>query len=207
LNQQEDLQTMKNTNTPEEQEREFYAFTDANTGKLVRARGVNRSDFSLSNYDTDPVFEAPSSDALAMALFENTPGYNSSNEYPNWGPFSREQLVPVKVVVKTTIEPVPLPAPLRVKTLEVRNMMYMVARRYAGGDLPEVMPDGYVAFWLVELPLGITLEDAQAWEGKAIFADNDKYLQRKLYKAVAVPEDYQPEVAGKNAALFLASTL
>lgn len=188
-------------------EREFFAFLDAHTGKLVRARGTNRSDYSLSNYDGDPVYEAASEDALAMALFENTPGYNSCAEYPNWGPFSLERLVPVKVTIRTTVEPVQMAHPRRVATIEVRNMMYVVARRYAGGDLPLVMPDGYVAFWLVELPPGMTLAEAQAWEGQTVFADNDKHIRRQLYKALPVPEDYQPEVAGKNAALFLASTL
>lgn len=187
--------------------RAFYAFRDSQTGELVRARGKNYSDYRLSDYPTDPVFEAASEDALAMVLFENTPGYNSSNEFPSWGPFSRDRLVPVKVSISTSVEPVVMAQPRRAKTLECRNMMYVVARRYAGGDLQCVMPDEYVVFWLVELPAGMTLEDAQAWEGKTVYADDNKHLSRTLYKAVAVPEDYLPEVAGKNAALFLASTL
>lgn len=197
------------TKTPKKDgiEREFYAFRDAESGKLVRARGENRSDFRLSNYDGDPVYEVASEDALTMALFENTPGYNSSFEYPGWGPFSRDQLIPVKVVVHTTIEQLELAQPRRVTTLETRSIPYIAARRYAGGDIAGVMPDARVAFWLVELPAGMTLEEAQSWAGQTIFAGNDKYLSRTLYKAVAVPEDYQTEVAGKNAALFLASTL
>jgi hypothetical protein len=198
---------MNNTSNKEGIEREFYAFRDAETGKLVRARGEKHSDYRLSDYDRDPVFEVDSEEALSMVLFENTPGYNSSAEYPNWGPFSRDRLIPVKVVIHTTIEPLALAHPRRVATLEVRNMLYVVARRYAGCDLQCVMPDAHVAFWLVELPPGMTLEDAQAWEGQTVFADHDKHLRRTLYKAVAVPEEYQPETAGKNAVLFLASTL
>lgn len=195
--------------TPEKSdiERVFFAFRDSQTGDLVRACGENRSDYRLSNDSNDPIFEVKTPEDLAMVLFENTPSYNSSSQYPNWGPFSRERLVPARVAIRTCIEPVELPQPRRVQTLEVRTMLYMVARRYAGRDIPQVMPDGRLAFWLVELPEGMTLDDAKAWEGHVVYAGDEKYLSRTLYMALPVPPDYQPELAGRNAALFLASTL
>lgn len=185
--------------------REFYAFRNPDNGQLVRVREQGH-EYRLSSYDSDPVFEVATPEELALVLFENTPGYNSRRDCPGWGMFSREQLVPVKVVTRTAVEPFEL-SDRRVSTLSTRSIPYVVARRYAGGDLAGVMPDALVAFWLVELPKGMTLADALRWEGQLVAADDDKYLRRTLYKALAVPEDYQSELAGKNAALFLASTL
>jgi hypothetical protein len=186
-------------------QREFYAFRHPDTGQLARVREQGH-EYRLSSYDTDPVFEVDTPEALALVLFENTPGYNSRRDCPGWGMFSREELVPVKVRIETSVELFALPPERRVATVSTRSIPYVVARRYAGGDLAGVMPDALVAFWLVELPEGVTLEDARQWEGLQVADGESKYLRRTLYKALAVPDDY-PELAGKNAALFLASTL
>lgn len=188
--------------------REFFGLVEKATGKLVRIEH-DQCDYGgraypmLSNNQDLPVFEAKSESALELVLFDNTPGYNACTETPNWGPFRREDLVTVKVRTSIEYEPIELKEPIRVKTQNVREIPYNVAKRYANGDF-ECDGAKSVVFWLVSMPEGTTLADMQQNEGKLVFG-GDRFSRRKVYKAVAVPEDYADLVTDKNGALLLAS--
>lgn len=187
--------------------REFYALRINKTGELARIVTYNEGrSYELCSDSDEPVFEAQSLDQLGLVLFENTPGYNSSSECPGWGGFKAAELQPVKVSVVTEMEELELPVVRQVKTVEVRSTTHRIARSYAGCEMAGMDPDKRMVFWLVELPAGMTLADAQAWEGEVIYA-GDKFTRRTLYKAIAVPPEYEPLVVGKSAALFFASEL
>lgn len=184
---------------------EYFALKCRSTGELVR---VSRSSWgdeapTLSDDEHAPVFKADSEGQLMLLLMENTPSYNASERCPSWGSFRKDDLMPVKVRETIQVDELELKEPPQVRTHSVRDIPYSVARGYAGGNF-EADGETRVVFWLVELPEGMNLQDATAWEGLAVLG-GDKYSRRKLYKALAVPEDYVDLLEGKNGALFLAS--
>ncbi len=187
------------------QTRTFFGFQHQKTGELVRLDS-RESDYRLSTDKDEPVFEAPSPEALANILFENTPHYNTSPECPAWGGLDALQLIPVQVSVSLQLEPLTLTAPLRVRTLQLRDIPYKVARSYVGGDFELNAERPGVIFWLVELPAEVTLETLQeSWIGHTVHG-RDRYSKRQLYAAVPVPEEYVPLTDGKrNCALLIAS--
>ena len=191
----------------EPRQTQYFAFKDAHSGELVRVE--DRGDYcnvSLTNDSEWPVFKAESPDALSLVLLENTPAYNSSRRCPGWGPFKRAQLVPVKVTEVVEVDELPDTEPRVVKTVEVRDIPYRVARSYAKADLPGVDQASATTFWLVELPSGVSLEQAKDWEGELVFG-GDKYSQRRVYRVLEAPEEYRDLLKGKPGALFLASGL
>ena len=185
----------------------YFSFKDSRTGELVRLYSPSDyAGYELSDDPSLPVFSATHAEHLELILRENTPRYNATAMSPGWGPFKAEHLVPVHAQVTTTLEELPrLKLPL-VHSHHVRNIPYVVARRYAGGDLPGHNGQDKVTFWLVILPEDVTFDEARTWEGEKVFG-GDKYTRRIVYRVLPVPEDYQGLVAGKNAALFLASDL
>lgn len=182
---------------------EFYGLQDARTGELVR---LDCDDYPMFTADPGyPVYEREDPESLALALLKNTPSYNALDETPNWGAFSRDRLVPVKVRTVLEVEAFELKEPLSVKTVDLRDIPYVVGRNYAGQELDPGAKEGLV-FWLVQLPADVSLDDARALEGQVVYA-GDRWTRRKLFKVLPVPADYVSlERDGKAAdALFLAS--
>ncbi len=173
--------------------RTFYGLRHAQSGELMRLAprgGEYGGGCELVRDEQYEPFAVETAEELALALFENTPGYNSSDTCPNWGGHAREDLVPVKVTMTTAFEPVALEEPLKLRTVEVRDIHRLLARRYAGADALEGLPENEsFVFWLVELPEGETLASLRDREGELLFG-GDKWTRRKLVRALPVPEDY-----------------
>lgn len=185
--------------------RSYYAFRDTKTGQLARLYGSDYQ-YRLVRDEQWPIFEVETSEALALVLFENTPGYNTSPQVPGWGEFRGEELEPVKVTATVEMDAIALPPILSFKTISVRDIPYVLARKYAGGDF-DPRPDlpGLV-FWLVELPDGETVETLRdTWTHKVVFG-GDRYTRRHVYACVPVPEDYGDLLKGKAGALLIASS-
>lgn len=189
-----------------------YALRDRASGRFARLDEddcCSRSSYALSDDSRFPLFEADTPEALAQALLENTPSYNSCATRPSWGPWrSADELEVVKVTTVQHLEVVPLPElPCTGRTIELRDIPNRVAERYAGRKLElraDVEP--VTVFWLAELPPRHTLESAQAWVGKDVYMDG-RWNKRTVYAVVQAPDDYADLVAGKNAALLIASAL
>lgn len=182
---------------------EFFGLRDTKSGELVR---IDFSDHAQLTLDPAcPLYECTSQERLGLALMQSTPSYNACAETPDWGRLHREQLQPVKVRTALEVEDLEFRAPLQVKTAELRAIPYQIARRYAGEELP-ALAQSEVVFWLVELPAGLSVADACAYEGEVVYA-GDRWSGRKLFKALPVPADYADVLEGKNGALFLASSL
>lgn len=183
-----------------QQETTFYGFRSRKTGELVR---IN-AEHTLSSYEGDILFKADSPAALSTALFENTPWYNASEETPRWGPFTRDELEPVKVTVVQEVAPVDLPEVINLKSVEVRDIPYQVARRYVGHEFDVRPKDKHLVFWLAELPENASLE---AFRDKAVGQaaySGDRFSKRHVYAVLPVPEDYEP-LCKKPSALIIAS--
>ena len=132
------------------------------------------------------------------------PGYNSSSQRPGWGRLKREDLLPVRVTVSTTFEPLALPEKRQVRaSLELRRITEKLARNYAGDDA-QWPKDAALYFWLVALPEGLSLEQAQeSWTGQEnVKSEGDS---RTVYSVCKVPSDYIPLLEGQTGALFIAS--
>lgn len=189
--------------------RTFYAFRCKKTGELARLyeqrHDYHDSYFTLTRDIDEPVFEAPSPDALAQVLFEDTPSYNTRREIPGWGDFRADELEAVQVTLTETCEAVTLPRLLNLKTVTVRDIPYIIARKYAGGEFEQLKDKPGLVFWLVELEEDDTLESVRSeWTGKAVFG-GDRYTRRHVYACVPVPEDYVDLLKGKAGALLVAS--
>ncbi len=186
----------------------FYGLRHARTGELLRLGNLEHcygGGFELSTDERHEPFAVETADELAMALFENTPGYNTSATCPNWGGHAREDLQPVRVTMTTAFEPVALASALTFRTIEVRSIHRLLVRRYAGADVFEGVDEAETfVFWLVELPEGQTLESVAAREGELVFG-GDKWTRRKLLRALPVPEDYVDLLNGKPGALLIAT--
>ena len=185
--------------------RTFIGLRCAKSGALVRLREHNdfvTSWFEFSRDPSYPVYDAPNEDALAFALAEDTPSYNANRKSPGWGPFKREDLVPVRVTVTEDIEDIELKEPVSIeKTIEKRLIPARVASRYAGRTLSTMEP---VNFWLVEIPEGQTLESLKANEGSVIYGSS-KYFKHRIFCACEVPEDYVEQAPHAPRALLLVS--
>ncbi len=190
--------------------RTFYGLRHAQSGELMRLspRGSEYGGgCELTRSEQYEPFAVETAEELALALFENTPGYNSSETCPNWGGHRREDLVPVKVTMTTAFEPLALEEPLKLRTIEVRDIHRLLARRYAGEDALEGLPeDETFVFWLVELPEGESLASLQAREGELVFG-GDRWTRRKLVRALPVPEDYADLFTTTPGVLLIATGL
>jgi hypothetical protein len=193
--------------------RTYYGLRDKHTGQAVRIEKAptpypHASEFRLSDDPEAPEFEVPSAEALALVLLDNPHSHSSTAESPNWGPFEAEQLQPQKVTVTVQHEDVEL-APLAVAhTVHVRDIPYLVARRYAGGDFKPLPDMPRLTAWLVRLSDGQSIESVRAdWVGKPVRSAGDHSARRHVYAVAPVPEEYGPDLAGSSGALLIASGL
>lgn len=186
--------------------KEFFGLQECATGELVRIQESGHDNFELSRDTSYPVFQAQSLDQLSDVLREDTPFYNTDPDCPGWGPFSAEQLRPVKLRVTTALEPLQIPLVRRVKSVETRDIAQRVAFNYAGGEFELVTPRKSVVFWLATLAPEQSFDEVKGWEGSHVFG-GDRYTRRHVYKVLPVPEEYVPLLKGKPGALLIASEL
>lgn len=193
--------------------RTFFAFRNEKTGDLVRLaqyedrgpRYTTACHYSLTSDTEFPVFEANSLEALALVLFDDTPCYNTNETLPGWGAVRPDELIPVKVTQTEDSERVSLPQLLKLKTVSVRTIPEILARKYVGEKLT-LMPqkDGLV-FWLVQRPEGETLESLQFHSVGTVVYAGDRYTRRHVYACLPVPEEFVNLFQGKEGALLIAS--
>lgn len=191
------------------QEMSFFGLRHRDTFELIRindSAGGYESYCQLTSSPTFPVLELKSLEEVHQLLMEDTPSYNAVQPTrANWGDFLREELVPVKVRVTRTLEDLEVPDALQVQTLERRDIPRRIAEHYAGQPL--ATDDDLVQFWLVNLPEGVTLENARQHIGTKVYPASDIYGGRRLLAVMEPPEEYFPLVEPGRGALFLASCL
>jgi hypothetical protein len=189
--------------------RTFYGLRDQKTGALFRVRPISCYDegYELTLDASSPLFESSSSEMLQAVLLENPPSRLGSVVRPNWGGFKRGQMLPVRVSVTVASQFIELPTPLRLATVHTRDVPRKVAEQYAGkAALADLAPETRFVFWLVALEPEQSLAQVQAAEGELAYSSNAS-MRRRIFKALAVPEEYVPLLNGRAGALVIASTL
>ena len=147
-------------------------------------------------------YAAPTPEAVSRALVEDTHWYNSSDEYPGWGPYKPADLEMVRVDTVRTVTRVPLPvreAPLVLSDYAMDVRRNIVAE--VDPDLATLLPNGLYRFQVVRP--NEAAPDLASLAGKLV--DFDKYGTWR-FRAVAVlpvPERLADVVRGPGEAALL----
>ena len=204
----------KSTNTTEHASpdvRVFFGLKHAGTGELLRLRRIESdpdSDYDdvyelCTDREREP-FALERAEDFELALLADPGSFGSSEKCPRWGRYSRADLVPVKVTVRTELEPVAFVAPLRFNTVQIRDIPAKVAAGYAGAQaLGAPQRGARFVFWLVVIPPGETLESIARREGDCVYG-HDRWSRRRLHRALPVPDDYVDLMRGQAGALLIA---
>lgn len=85
--------------------------------------------YHLTDDDDCPVFIVESPDKLAKILYKNTPWYNTDNQCPGWGEYSKKDLTPVEII--QSFKKIEIPEPFEVgKIVDTRDIPYAIAKQY-----------------------------------------------------------------------------
>lgn len=115
---------------------------------------------------------------ISETLIENTPWYNTDDNLPGWGKFSRNELLPVKV--KIIIEPVYVKIPVYIKTIDCYDISCDTAMEYSG--LPLSARDTYVL-----VTTDVDYKELLNYIGETVYFGN-RYCGRQLIAALPSPD-------------------
>jgi hypothetical protein len=151
---------------------------------------------------TQPTFEA-----MRQVLMLGHAKYCSSYDHPDWGCYADASPTDFEIVERTErleiieMSKGPIEMPPVFNPVWARDTHMKIVKLYT--DKVKEHKD-YLVLALVTLPEGMTLEEAQQYEGQGAFM-RDFFTSRLVRAVCPVPEDYQDQIpAGKTGALVIA---
>lgn len=153
------------------------------------------------------LYMQPTYEAMRQVLMLGHAKYESTYDHPGWGCYEKASPTDFEIVERTErLEVIdmsrgPIEMPPVFNPVWVRDTHLKIAKLYTTKVTDH---KDYLVLALVTLPEGMTLEEAQTYEGKGVFMKD--FFSSRLVRAVeAVPEDYQDEVPkGKTGAFVIA---
>lgn len=174
-----------------------YGLRDRKTGRLLRVRRNQDAtecgdSFTLCLEDDQPLFLVACQQVLAAALFADTSVYNSGEDCPMWGGYTREDMEPVEVEISVTVKPVTVEVMPNLTVQDSLDMTPANAKRTLPGV--ELPPAQRYVFCPVDTSLpGQSRADLEARIGKP-FGIGSLYHQRVLLALADLPEAYAESI-------------